>query len=128
MVKNPVDLRRERSRCVLGNRYRAELIRALSASGDRGVCLSELALANATTASVYHAPVTALIGLDLVVKLPKPPGDRRQLYARAGDAALWRTLGHVVERLNGYPPGSGKSLEGGLMPPGGRAAHRGARG
>ena len=122
MVEVAAELRRERSRRVLGNRYRAELIGALAASGDAGVCLSELASQNATTASVYHAPVTALLGLELVAKLPKSPGDRRQRYARTGDAGLWRGLGQVVERLNGYSPDSG------LTPPGGHSANLGARG
>lgn len=122
MVEVAEEVRRERSRRVLGNRYRAELLRALSASGDLGVCLSELASENATTASVYHAPVTALIGLELAIKLPKTPGDRRQRYARSGDPALWRALGQVVERLNGYSPDSGRT------PPGGLGARPGARG
>lgn len=128
MVENSVDLRRERSRRLLGNRYRAELLQALSASGDVGVCLSELASENATTASVYQSPVTALIGMQLVAKLPKSPGDRRQRYARCGDLGLWSTLEQVVEHLSGYSRGSGTSLEGGLMPPGGHGAHPGARG
>ena len=122
MLEIPAELRRERSRRVLGNRYRAELLQALEASGDRGVCLSELAAENATTASVYQAPVTALIGLALVVKLPKTLGDRRQLYARCGDPGLWLSLGQVVECLSGYSP------DGGRTPPGGHAAHPGARG
>lgn len=128
MVQISVELGRERSRRLLGNRYRAELLRALSASGDAGVCLSELASENATTASVYQGSVAALIGLDLAVKLPRAPGDRRQLYARTGDTALWRSLDQVVERLSGYLPGSGKSPDGGQMPPSGRGAHGDARG
>lgn len=94
------DLLRIRSRLLLGNRYRAELILALAQAGESGVCLGELAVARSASANVYLAPVRALIEARLVEKLPDVPGDRRRWYRRRGDAATWASLGDMVEHLN----------------------------
>jgi hypothetical protein len=90
---------RARSAAVFGNRYRAELLAALAEAGERGVCLSELAASSGAPASAYHGQMRALMGQDLVEKMPAAVGDRRRHYRRCGDAALWEALAGTVAAL-----------------------------
>jgi DNA-binding transcriptional ArsR family regulator len=98
---------RARSAAVFGNRHRAELLAALAAAGERGVCLGELADSLGMPASVYHAQMRALLGQGLVEKLPIVVGDRRRHYRRCGDTALWGALAAAAAALGAGGPGAG---------------------
>ncbi|MER7179505.1 hypothetical protein ABT404_08470 [Streptomyces hyaluromycini] len=84
---------------VFGNRYRAELIAALAAAGDDGVCLGDLALSKRVTSSVYLPSAHALIALGLAERLPPRAGERRRWYRRRGSAQAWQSLAATVARL-----------------------------
>lgn len=92
---------RELSGAVFGNRYRAELLAALAAAGERGVCLGDLAAVSGAPASVYHPQLRGLTDQGLVEKLPAVAGERRRHYRRCGNPALWAALADVVEHLDG---------------------------
>ncbi|MGW1163461.1 hypothetical protein ACWD5Q_30335 [Streptomyces sp. NPDC002513] len=91
---------------VFGNRYRAELIAALAAAGDQGVCLGDLAMDRQVPASVYLPPVHTLITLGLVQRVPPATGQRRRFYRRCGSAQAWQSLAATVARLQEHqaPP------------------------
>ncbi|MFC1421280.1 hypothetical protein [Streptacidiphilus cavernicola] len=95
---------RQLSAGVFGNRYRAELIAALAAAGDRGICLSDLARARRVPASVYHPPVRTLIALGLVERLAPAAGDRRRWYRSCGSTHTWHSLAATVARLQEHQP------------------------
>ena len=59
---------------VFGNRYRAELMGALAAADEQGACLGDLAAARNAPASVYQAPIRALVEAGLAERLPRTPG------------------------------------------------------
>jgi len=84
---------------IFGNRYRAELIAALAAAGDDGVCLGDLALTQQVPASVYLPPARALITLGLAERIPPVAGERRRWYRRRGSAQAWQSLAATVARL-----------------------------
>lgn len=84
---------------IFGNRYRAELMRALASADGRGVCLGDLALSLQVPASVYQAPIRALVEAGLAEKLPRLPGEKRRWYRRSGDAALWQCLEDLLSCL-----------------------------
>lgn len=88
---------RRASAAVFGNRYRAELLAALVAAGDRGVCLAELAVGQRVPASVYHAPMQKLVRAGLVERAEPVAGERRRWYRLRGEAAVWRPLGQFLE-------------------------------
>ncbi|MEV8058763.1 hypothetical protein AB0P37_20215 [Streptomyces antimycoticus] len=84
---------------VFGNRYRAELMWALASADDRGVCLGDLAAAHHAPASVYQAPMRALVEAGLAERLPRTPGERRRWYRRSDNEALWQCLGDLLSCL-----------------------------
>jgi hypothetical protein len=84
---------------VFGNRYRAELIAALAAAGDNGVCLGDLALARQVPGSVYQPPLRTLIALGLVERIAPTPGERRRWYRSCGSTQAWHSLASTVARL-----------------------------
>jgi hypothetical protein len=91
---------RRASAAVFGNRYRAELLAALVAAGESGVCLTELATAQRAPASVYHAPMQALVRAGLAERTAPTAGERRRWYRLRGEAAVWRSLGQFLEGLD----------------------------
>jgi DNA-binding MarR family transcriptional regulator len=90
---------RRLSAAVFGNRYRAELLQALARAGDRGVCLGELARERGVGASVYHAPVRALVAQGLAEQVPVQAGERRRWYRGCAGGQMWQLLATVVECL-----------------------------
>ncbi|WP_052432874.1 hypothetical protein [Streptacidiphilus carbonis] len=99
MSSNHPQWTRDFSALLLGNRYRAEVLLALARAPESGVCLGDLALELGAPASAYQAPMRALIAAGLAERLPRPAGERRQWYRRAGDAELWRLFRGLLERL-----------------------------
>ncbi len=94
---------REVSVRLFGNRYRAELLLALASAGESGVCLGDLALSLRAPASVYQAPVRALMEAGLVERLPPDRGERRRWYRRCDDEVLWQRLGGLLDCLAQMP-------------------------
>ncbi|WP_158942391.1 hypothetical protein [Streptomyces sp. ERV7] len=84
---------------LFGNRYRAEVLLALAQADDRGVCMGDLAASYGISASLYQAPIRALVRAGLAVRLPRSPGERRQHYRRSDDNELWQYLEGVLCRL-----------------------------
>lgn len=84
---------------IFGNRYRAELIAALAAAGEGGVCLGDLALTQQVSASVYLPPARTLIALGLAERIPPRTGERRRWYRSCGSAQAWQSLAATVARL-----------------------------
>lgn len=101
MNQSGLERLRERSRLVLGNRYRAELMIALAGADEHGVCLGELAQSRRVPANVYQAPMKALLQARLAKRLPHMAGDRRRWYGRDGDARLWTALAEALGLLGG---------------------------
>ncbi|NEE23016.1 ArsR family transcriptional regulator [Streptomyces sp. SID7499] len=103
MSQEALERLREASVRVFGNRYRAELMLALASADGRGVCLGDLAMAREVPASVYQAPVRALVEAGLVRKLPRVAGERRRWYRRSDDDALWQCLEGLLSCLAQAP-------------------------
>lgn len=103
MSQEALERLRETSVRVFGNRYRAELMLALASADGRGVCLGDLAMAREVPASVYQAPVRALVEAGLVRKLPRVAGERRRWYRRSDDEALWQCLEGLLSCLTQAP-------------------------
>lgn len=103
MSQEALERLREASVPVFGNRYRAELMLALASADGRGVCLGDLAMAREVPASVYQAPVRALVEAGLVQKLPQVAGERRRWYRRSDDDALWECLAGLLSCLAQAP-------------------------
>ena len=103
MSQEALERLREASVPVFGNRYRAELMLALASADGRGVCLGDLAMAWEVPASVYQAPVRALVEAGLVQKLPQVAGERRRWYRRSDDDALWQCLAGLLSCLAQAP-------------------------
>lgn len=81
---------------IFGNRYRAELMLALASADELGVCLGDLADSLHAPASVYQAPIRALMEAGLVERLPRGPGDRRRWYRRRENEVLWQCLSGLL--------------------------------
>lgn len=103
MSQEVLEWLREASVPVFGNRYRAELMLALASADGRGVCLGDLAIAQDVPASVYHAPMQALVEAGLARKLPRTAGERRRWYRRSDDDALWQCLEGLLNCLAQAP-------------------------
>ncbi|MCX4662927.1 hypothetical protein ACIBCB_30070 [Streptomyces uncialis] len=84
---------------LFGNRYRAEVLLALAQADDRGVCMGDLAASYGISASLYQAPIRALVRAELAVRLPQDPGERRKHYRRSDDNELWQYLEGLLRRL-----------------------------
>ncbi|MFI6061385.1 hypothetical protein [Streptomyces sp. NPDC051286] len=90
---------RELSVSLFGNRYRAEVLLALAQADDRGVSMGDLATSHGISASLYQAPIHALVQAGLAVSLPQDPGERRKRYRRSDDDELWQYLTGLLRRL-----------------------------
>lgn len=90
---------RELSVNLFGNRYRAEVLLALAQADDRGVSMGDLAASHGVSASLYQAPIHALVQAGLAVRLPQDPGERRKRYRRSDDDELWQYLEGLLRRL-----------------------------
>ncbi|MFF9457284.1 hypothetical protein [Streptomyces flaveolus] len=99
MSQQDVGRLREVSVRVFGNRYRAELMWALAAADEQGVCLGDLAAARNAPASVYQAPIRALVEAGLAERLPRAPGERRRWYRRSDNETLWQCLEGLLSCL-----------------------------
>lgn len=86
------------SAAVFGNRHRLELLVALADAGDEGVNLSQLALAQGVSTSVYYGPIRGLISAGLVDRLGRVSGDRRCWYRRRG-GRFWECMPSLVSDL-----------------------------
>jgi DNA-binding MarR family transcriptional regulator len=93
----PEQLRRLSS-AVFGNRYRFELLAALVAAGDGGVCVTTLAASGGAASSVYYPPLKQLVDAGLVRRLDPPPGERRVHYV-VTDNAAWTGLRQMMQDL-----------------------------
>ncbi|TQJ37994.1 hypothetical protein FBY34_8168 [Streptomyces sp. SLBN-115] len=99
MSQEALERLREASVRVFGNRYRAELMGALAAADEQGVCLGDLAATRNAPASVYQAPIRALVEAGLAERLPRTPGERRRWYRRSDNDALWQCLEGLLSCL-----------------------------
>ena len=99
MSQEALERLREASVRVFGNRYRAELMGALAAADEQGVCLGDLAAARNAPASVYQAPIRALVEAGLAERLPRTPGERRRSNRRSDNDALWQCLEGLLSCL-----------------------------
>lgn len=99
MPQSPSEGMRELSVSLFGNRYRAEVLLALAQADDRGVCMGDLAASYGISASLYQAPIQALVRAELAVRLPQDPGERRKHYRRSDDNELWQYLEGLLRRL-----------------------------
>ncbi|MFI6567080.1 hypothetical protein [Streptomyces sp. NPDC050534] len=103
MSQEALERLREVSVPVFGNRYRAELMLALASADGHGVCLGDLAVARQVPASVYQAPMRALVEAGLARKLPRVAGERRRWYRRSDNDALWQCLEGLLSCLAQAP-------------------------
>ncbi|MFJ8637222.1 hypothetical protein, partial [Streptomyces sp. NPDC093568] len=103
MSQEALERLREASVRVFGNRYRAELMWALASAGEQGVCLGDLAAARNAPASVYQAPIRALVAAGLAERLPRTPGERRRWYRRSDNERLWQCLEGLLSCLAEQP-------------------------
>lgn len=103
MSQEALERLREASVRVFGNRYRAELMLALASADGRGVCLGDLALTRQVPASVYQAPMRALVEAGLARKLPPVTGERRRWYQRSDNEQLWQCLEGLLSCLAQAP-------------------------
>lgn len=99
----PEQLRRLSS-AVFGNRYRLELLAALVAAEDEGICVTTLAAGGGTATSVYYPPLKQLVDVGLVRRVDPPPGERRVHYATTDNAA-WTGLRQMMQDLGVQPTG-----------------------
>ncbi|GAA3348900.1 hypothetical protein GCM10020358_69110 [Amorphoplanes nipponensis] len=100
------DLTRHVSSAVFGNKHRLELLLALFAAGEGGICVKDVADSCGAPTSVFRPPLMALVDAGLVRRLPAFGHNRRVLYAFT-DVRAWTGLEWLVHDL-----GSRKSARG----------------
>ncbi|WP_084599804.1 hypothetical protein [Actinoplanes subtropicus] len=93
------DLTRHVSSAVFGNKHRLELLLALFAAGEGGVCVKDLADSRGAPTSVFRPPLAALMAAGLVRRLPTLGHNRRVLYAFT-DVRAWTGLRRLVHDLD----------------------------
>jgi DNA-binding IclR family transcriptional regulator len=86
------------SSVVFGNSHRLELLLALTAAGEEGICVKDLADSCAVATSVFHAPLQALIAAGLVARRSARGHNRRVFYAFT-DVGAWTRLPELVHDL-----------------------------
>jgi hypothetical protein len=99
------------SSAVFGNRHRLELLLALAAAGDGGVCVKDLADSCGVATSVFHAPLRALIAAGLVQRRGELGHNRRVFYAFT-DVGAWTRLPQLVQDLDPAVAGRSAGEEG----------------
>jgi hypothetical protein len=97
------------SACLFGHQHKLELLEALAGSADGRINLTGVATDRGVTPAVYYAPVRDLIGLGLVDRVERVPGDRRQWYQRCGSDQVWDAIGSLVHSLRDFAPATSQS-------------------
>ncbi|GAB3817334.1 hypothetical protein [Micromonospora zhanjiangensis] len=97
------------SACLFGHQHKLELLEALASSPDGRINLTEVARDRGVTPAVYYAPVRDLMGLELVDRVERVPGDRRQWYQRGGSDQVWAAIGSLVHSLREFAPATSQS-------------------
>lgn len=87
------------SSVVFGNRHRLELLLALAAAGEEGICVKDLADSCGVATSVFHAPLQTLIVAGLVERRRARGHNRRVFYAFT-DVGAWTRLPELVHDLS----------------------------
>lgn len=109
MAEHPT---RRVSSVVFGNSHRLELLLALAAAGEEGICVKDLADQCGVATSVFHAPLQALIAAGLVARRSTRGHNRRVFYAFT-DVGAWTRLPELVHDLGSRisAPGAGGGTE-----------------
>ncbi|WP_144082847.1 MULTISPECIES: hypothetical protein [unclassified Micromonospora] len=97
------------SACLFGNQHKLELLGALASAVDGRINLTEVARIHGVAPAVYYAPVKDLMGLGLLDRIARVPGDRRQWYQRCGSEQVWAAIGSLVHSLRDFVPATSQT-------------------
>lgn len=96
------------SRALFGHRYRLELLAELAEAGERGICVSDMAIGHGAKPSVFYPPLRELEGIGLVSRRRDQGPGRRVYYAATGHGA-WSVIRRLVEVVAAPANGQGSA-------------------